>query len=193
VCTNALLLEKKLKLFRPNPYLSFSVHLDGLKEEHDRSVCQDGVFDRAVQAFWPPRPQAFASRSTPPCSTTPARAGRLLPRLCGREPKGGCLISPGYAYERAPDQAHFLNRQTTKQLFRDIFKLKKKSWSFNQSTMFLDFLAGNQEYRCTPWGNPTRNIFRMAAPLLSPERGLCAHLQVAHGRDRVGQLRHRQL
>jgi len=165
VCTNALLLEKKLKLFKPNPYLSFSVHLDGLKEEHDRSVCQDGVFDRAVQALLATKAAGFrvAINATLFNNASPERVAAFLDYVA-ENLKVDVSISPGYAYERAPDQEHFLNRQTTKQLFRDIFKLKKKSWSFNQSTLFLDFLAGNQEYRCTPWGNPTRNIFGWQRP-----------------------------
>jgi hypothetical protein len=77
----------------------------------------------------------------------------------------GITISPGYAYERAPDQEHFLSRTKTKQLFRDIFELQgNKEWRFSQSSLFLDFLAGNQSYECTPWGNPTRNIFGWQKP-----------------------------
>ena len=78
----------------------------------------------------------------------------------------GITVSPGYAYERAPDQQHFLNRGKTKQLFRDIFKRGNggKKWSFSQSGMFLDFLAGNQTYHCTPWGNPTRTVFGWQKP-----------------------------
>lgn len=165
VCTNALLLEKKLKQFKPSPYLSFSVHLDGLKEEHDRSVCQDGVFDRAVQALKVTKAAGFRVmiNATLFNNAKPQRVASFLDYV-SEELKVDVSISPGYAYERAPDQAHFLNRQTTKQLFRDIFKLKKKSWSFNQSTLFLDFLAGNQDYRCTPWGNPTRNVFGWQRP-----------------------------
>jgi len=165
VCTNALLLEKKLKLFTPSPYLSFSVHLDGLKEEHDRSVCQEGVFDRAVKALKTTKEAGFrvAINATLFNNASPERVASFLDFVAD-ELKVDVSISPGYAYERAPDQTHFLNRQATKQLFRDIFKRRKKSWSFNQSGMFLDFLAGNQEYRCSPWGNPTRNIFGWQRP-----------------------------
>ena len=77
----------------------------------------------------------------------------------------GITISPGYAYERAPDQEHFLTREKTKNLFRDLFRLGKgKGWRFSQSSLFLDFLAGNQSYECTPWGNPTRNVFGWQRP-----------------------------
>ena len=103
-------------------------------------------------------------------------------------------MSPGYAYERAPDQAHFLNRARTKELFRDIFRRDpKRRWSFNQSGLFLDFLAGNQTYRCTPWGNPTRNYLRLAAPVLPARRRLRPSFKELMEDDRLGFLRHRQL
>ena len=99
----------------------------------------------------------------------------------------GITVSPGYAYERAPDQEHFLNRRRTKELFRDIFRHNpKRRWSFNQSSLFLDFLAGNQTYHCTPWGNPVPQLFRLAAALLSARRRLRQDLQGADGRDRLG-------
>ncbi|RDD63720.1 adenosyl-hopene transferase HpnH [Ferruginivarius sediminum] len=166
LCTNALLLRKKLHLFQPNPYLTFSVHLDGLKDEHDQAVAQEGVFETAVTAIKEAREKGF--RVT--VNTTlfdNATAGRVADFLDYVNELGveGVTISPGYAYERAPDQEHFLNRAQTKQLFRDIFKRGKgRKWEFAQSSLFLDFLAGNQDYRCTPWSNPTRNIFGWQRP-----------------------------
>ncbi len=166
LCTNALLLIKKLDLFTPSPYLTFSIHLDGLKEEHDASVCQEGVFERAVEAIKEVVKRGFRVTVNATLFDN-ARADRTAEffdfvKTLGIE---GVTISPGYAYERAPDQQHFLNRRQTKQLFRDIFKLGKgKKWVFNQSTLYLDFLAGNQEYHCKPWGNPTRNIFGWQRP-----------------------------
>ncbi len=166
LCTNALLLEKKLDLFEPSPYLTFSIHLDGLAAEHDRGVNQDGVFERAVKAIGLARDRGF--RINVNCTlfegAKPEAVGAFLDfvRDLGVE---GATISPGYAYERAPNQEHFLNRRRTKQLFRDIFKLGKgRRWRLNHSSLFLDFLAGNQQYRCTPWGNPTRNIFGWQRP-----------------------------
>jgi hopanoid biosynthesis associated radical SAM protein HpnH len=166
LCTNALLLEKKLDLFRPSPYLTFSIHLDGLEEEHDRAVSQPGVFARAVAAIGAVKAEGF--RVTVNCTlfdgVAPERVARFFDyaMTLGVE---GITVSPGYAYERAPDQQHFLNRKKTKELFRRIFRLGRgKNWRFNQSSLFLDFLAGNQEYRCTPWGNPTRNIFGWQRP-----------------------------
>jgi hopanoid biosynthesis associated radical SAM protein HpnH len=165
LCTNALLLEKKLHLFKPSPYLFFSVHLDGLREHHDKSVCQDGVFDRAVSAIKAAKAAGFAVNvnATIFDGHPPADIAAFLD-FAG-ELGVGISISPGYAYERAPDQEHFLNRRKTKELFRDIFaRGKGKRWPLVHSGLFLDFLAGNQTYHCTPWGMPTRNIFGWQKP-----------------------------
>ena len=166
LCTNALLLEKKLHLFEPSPYLTFSVHLDGLEAEHDRSVDQKGVFKRAVKAIEAVKAAGF--RVNINCTlfnnAEPQRVAEFFDHVTALGVEG-MTVSPGYAYERAPDQQHFLDRQQTKTLFRDIFRRGKgRKWQFSQSTMFLDFLAGNQTYRCTPWGNPTRNIFGWQRP-----------------------------
>lgn len=166
LCTNALLLEKKLHLFKPSPFLTFSVHLDGLEEEHDKAVDQAGVFKRATKAIQAVKEAGF--RVNVACTlfdnAKPERTAEFFDFVSGLGVEG-VTISPGYAYERAPNQAHFLSRQQTKNLFRDVFRLGEgRNWVFNQSTLFLDFLAGNQEYRCTPWGNPTRNIFGWQRP-----------------------------
>jgi hopanoid biosynthesis associated radical SAM protein HpnH len=165
LCTNALLLEKKLDLFEPSPYLFFSVHLDGLKEHHDKSVCQNGVFDRAVAAIKAAKAKGFAVNVN--CTVFDGYSAEELAKFLDftEELGVGVSISPGYAYERAPDQEHFLNRKKTKELFRKVFALGKgKKWSFMHSSLFLDFLAGNQNYHCTPWGMPTRNIFGWQKP-----------------------------
>jgi len=167
LCTNALLMEKKLDQYKPSPFLIWSVHLDGDREDHDRSVCQDGVYDRAVKAIKAAKARGF--RVNINCTlfnnADPERVANFFDdvKAMGVD---AITVSPGYAYERAPDQQHFLNRQTTKQLFRDIFKRgdSGKRWSFSQSSMFLDFLAGNQTYHCTPWGNPTRTYFGWQRP-----------------------------
>jgi hopanoid biosynthesis associated radical SAM protein HpnH len=167
LCTNALLLMKRLDDFRPSPYLTFSIHLDGDQEHHDAAVCQDGVFDKATAAIREARRRGF--RVT--CNTT-LFEGVEVDRVAdfvtfathdlGIE---GVTIAPGFAYERAPTQQVFLNRQRTKQLFRDLFaKGRGKGWKWNQSSLYLDFLAGNQTYQCTPWGNPTRNVFGWQRP-----------------------------
>jgi hopanoid biosynthesis associated radical SAM protein HpnH len=165
LCTNALLLEKKIELFRPSAYLALTVHLDGDREDHDRSVCQEGVYDRAVAAISLAKARGFRVNINATLFDTaePDRVARFFDAMTeiGID---GITVSPGYAYERAPDQEHFLNRRRTKELFRDIFARGARRWSFNQSVLFLDFLAGNQSYRCTPWGNPTRNYFGWQRP-----------------------------
>src|ERR1700690_719118 len=165
LCTNALLLEKKLHLFEPSPYLFFSVHLDGLKEHHDRSVSQEGVFERALSAIKAAKARGFIVNVNATIFDGHS-ADDVAAFLDLTENHGvGLSISPGYAYERAPDQDHFLSRRKTKELFRRIFELGRgKGWNLLHSTMYLDFLAGNQSYHCTPWGMPTRNIFGWQKP-----------------------------
>ena len=170
LCTNALLLEKKIDLFKPNPYFAWTVHLDGDKEDHDRSVCLDGVYDRAVGALRLAKSKGFRVNinATLFDNADPDRMADFFDAVTEMG-IDGITVSPGYAYERAPDQEHFLSRRRTKELFRDIFRRDPgrsggKRWSFNQSGLFLDFLAGNQSYHCTPWGNPCRNYFGWQRP-----------------------------
>jgi hopanoid biosynthesis associated radical SAM protein HpnH len=170
VCTNALLLEKKMDLFKPSKWFSWSVHLDGGKTEHDISVCQDGVYDRAVAAIAESKRRGFRTiiNATLFNNAEPEKVAAFFDDVMAMG-VDGISVSPGYAYERAPDQQHFLNRGKTKELFRGIFRRQgqgkgKKKWSFNQSSMFLDFLAGNQTFHCTPWGNPTRTYFGWQRP-----------------------------
>ena len=165
LCTNALLLEKKLHLFEPSPYLFFSVHLDGIKEHHDKSVCMEGGFERAVDAIKAAKAKGFAVNVN--CTIFDGHPAEDIAKFLDltAELGVGVSISPGYAYERAPDQEHFLSRRKTKELFRRVFALGKgKKWNLTHSSMFLDFLAGNQEFHCTPWGMPTRNIFGWQKP-----------------------------
>jgi hopanoid biosynthesis associated radical SAM protein HpnH len=170
LCTNALLLEKKIDLFKPNPYFAWTVHLDGDKQDHDRSVCLDGVYDKAVEALRLAKSRGFRVNinATLFDNAEPERMAKFFDAVTEMG-IDGITVSPGYAYERAPDQEHFLNRQRTKELFRDIFrrdpkKSGKQGWQFNQSSLFLDFLAGNQTYHCTPWGNPCRTYFGWQRP-----------------------------
>ena len=166
LCTNALLLEKKLDLFEPSQYLTFSIHLDGLEKEHDHSVCRGGVYTKVIDAIKVAKQKGF--RCNVNCTLfhqmTPKRTAEFFDFVTDLG-VDGITVSPGYAYERAADQKNFLKRKKTKEFFRDIFKLGKgKKWAFSQSSLFLDFLAGNQSYKCTPWGNPTRNIFGWQKP-----------------------------
>jgi len=166
LCTNALLLEKHLGDYTPSPYLNFSVHLDGNRDRHDASVCQSGVFDRAVNAIKLVLSRGF--RVTINCTLFQGESATEIADFfdfvmeLGVE---GITVSPGFSYSHAPQQEAFLQRQASKQLFRDIFQLGKgRNWAFNHSSLFLDFLAGNETYRCTAWGNPTRNIFGWQRP-----------------------------
>jgi hopanoid biosynthesis associated radical SAM protein HpnH len=165
LCTNALLLEKKLGEFEPSPYLFFSVHLDGIKKHHDKSVCMEGGFEKAVAGIKAAQAKGFTVNVNATIfDGHPAEDIAEFLDLC--ESMGVAVsISPGYAYERAPDQQHFLARKNTKELFRKVFELGKgKKWKFMHSGMFLDFLAGNQEAHCTPWGMPARNVFGWQKP-----------------------------
>jgi hopanoid biosynthesis associated radical SAM protein HpnH len=167
LCTNALLVKKKIDDFKPSPYLTFSIHLDGLKEHHDKAVCQDGVFDKAVEAIRLLRARGFRVNvnTTLFDGVAPDDVAAFFDYVTDELDVEGITVSPGYAYERAPDQEHFLNRRKTKELFRGIFRLGRgKRWKLSHSSLYLDFLAGNQRYHCTPWGNPTHNIFGWQRP-----------------------------
>ena len=166
LCTNALLLDKKMDDYKPNPFFSWDVHLDGDREMHDKAVEQAGVYDKAVAAIRKAKERGF--RISINCTlfdgAQPERVARFFDDVMAMG-VDGIMTSPGYAYERAPDQAHFLSRQKTKQLFRDILtRGKGKNWKFTQSPLFMNFLAGNEAYHCTPWGKPTRNVFGWQRP-----------------------------
>ncbi len=167
LCTNALLLEKKLDLFKPSPFLFFSVHLDGLEEEHDRAVDQKGTFQIAVKAIKAAQEKGFQVNVNATIFNN-MTAKQVADYLDFATDLGvNISISPGYAYERAEDQQHFLSRERTKNLFRDVFRMGKergREWNLSHSTLFLNFLAGNEEYACTPWGSPTRNVFGWQKP-----------------------------
>jgi hopanoid biosynthesis associated radical SAM protein HpnH len=166
LCTNALLLEKRIEQYKPHPRFTWDIHLDGDKEQHDWAVSQDGVYERAVAALKDAKARGFrvAINATLFNNAEPERMARFFDDVTTMN-VDAIMVSPGYAYERAPDQQHFLNRRKTKDLFRGIFaRGKGKGWKMGNSPLFLDFLAGNQTYHCTPWGNPTRNIFGWQRP-----------------------------
>lgn len=173
LCTNALLLEKKIDQYTPSKYFNWSIHLDGLKPEHDRSVCQEGVYEKAVSALKLAKAKGFRVNVNCTLFTSNSEPERVAAFFdeCMALGVDNITVSPGYAYERAPDQEHFLNRKATKNLFRSIFakgkereKMGKTKWRFSQSDLYMDFLAGNQQYTCTPWGIPTRNVFGWQKP-----------------------------
>jgi hopanoid biosynthesis associated radical SAM protein HpnH len=169
LCTNAILLAKHIDEYKPSPYLTFSIHLDGNRERHDESVCQEGVYDKAVAAIELARSKGF--RVTINCTLfngeDPDAVADFFDTAMSLGIEG-ITVSPGYSYHHAPRQDVFLGRHASKQLFREIFKRGRrpssKVWSFNHSGLFLDFLAGNQSYQCTPWSNPTYNVFGWQRP-----------------------------
>jgi hopanoid biosynthesis associated radical SAM protein HpnH len=167
LCTNALLLAKKIDQYKPSPFLSWSIHLDGDQVMHDKSVCQTGVYKIAIDAIKLARSKGFRVQIN--CTlfdgADPEQVARFFDEMTALG-IDGITVSPGYSYERAPDQNGFLNRTKTKTLFREIFKRGRggKAWSFTQSGLFLDFLAGNQSYECTPWSMPARTVFGWQKP-----------------------------
>lgn len=166
LCTNALLLKKRIDDYKPSPYLTFSVHLDGNRERHDASVCQEGVFDIAEDAIKLALSKGF--RVTINCTLFQGeKAEEVADFLDYAMELGveGVTIAPGFSYERAPKQDVFIKGLDTKELFRSIFRIgKNRKWKLNHSSLYLDFLAGNRNYNCTPWGNPTRNVFGWQKP-----------------------------
>ncbi|MBP5976934.1 adenosyl-hopene transferase HpnH [Brasilonema sp. CT11] len=168
LCTNGLLLEKSLHKFKPSPYLTFSVHLDGTKEWHDHCVDRKGVFDTAISAIRAAKAKGFrvGTNTTVFDGSDPKELQDLFDLLTSLG-VDGMTISPGYSYEWAPDQDHFLKREQTRALFRQIFapyKAGKKNWDFINSPLFLDFLIGEKDYDCTPWGSPSYSVLGWQKP-----------------------------
>ncbi|MGH8494906.1 MAG: adenosyl-hopene transferase HpnH [Gammaproteobacteria bacterium] len=166
LCTNAILLRRRMDDYTPSPYLSFSIHLDGNRARHDQSVCREGVFDKAVAAIEQALERGF--RVTINCTLfsgeKPDAVAEFFDYATGLGVEG-ITMSPGYSYEHAPRQDVFLPRTQSKQLFRDIFRQGRgRAWRFNHSSLYLDFLAGNETYHCTPWSNPTYNVFGWQKP-----------------------------
>ncbi len=168
LCTNGLLLEKSLDKFQPSNYLNFSVHLDGMREWHDQCVDRKGVFDIAVQAIRAAKARGFrvTTNTTIFEGTNPQEMQEFFDFL-GTLNIDGMMISPGYSYEWAPDQNHFLKREQTRALFREIlapFTAGQKNWNFNHNPLFLDFLTGKKDYECTPWGSPSYSVLGWQKP-----------------------------
>jgi len=177
LCTNAILLEEKLKAgwFKPSKYLTFSVHMDGLAEEHDFAVCREGIYEKATRGIRMAVEHGYrvTTNTTLFEGTDPARVRKFFDEMMelGVE---GMMVSPGYAYEKAPDQHNFLKRQATNDLFEMILSNRRdgrQRWKFNQSPLFLEFLMGQREYECTPWGNPTYNVFGWQKPCYLLQEG----------------------
>jgi hopanoid biosynthesis associated radical SAM protein HpnH len=165
LCTNALLLKEKLHLFKPSKYLTFSVHLDGQKEHHDFTVCREGGYELAVEGIREALKRGFrvTTNTTLFDGADPKSVRAFFDEMMelGVE---GMMLSPGYNYDKAPDQKHFLGRARTRRLFRAMLANRKPSWQFNQSPLFLEFLMGKRDFKCTPWGMPTYSIFGWQKP-----------------------------
>jgi len=165
LCTNALLLKEKLQLFKPSKYLSFSVHVDGEREHHDFSVCREGGYDVAIEGMKAALAAGFrvTTNTTLFDGADPNSVRRFFDEMMeiGVE---GMMLSPGYSYDKAPDQQHFLGRARTRRLFRAILSNRKASWKFNMSPLFAEFLMGRRDFACTPWGMPTYNVFGWQKP-----------------------------
>ena len=165
LCTNALLLREKIDLFKPSKYLSFSVHLDGEKEHHDFSVCKEGGYELAVEGVREAVRRGFrvTTNTTLFDGADPKSVRAFFDEMMSLGVEG-MMLSPGYSYDKAPDQQHFLGRARTRRLFNAILSNRKSTWNFNMSPLFLEFLMGKRHYACTPWGMPTYNLFGWQKP-----------------------------
>jgi hopanoid biosynthesis associated radical SAM protein HpnH len=178
LCTNALLLEEKLDQFQPTKYLSFSVHMDGPRKEHDFAVCRMGTYDKAVSAIRKAVERGFrvTTNTTLFAGVDPKRIRAFFDDMMALGVEG-MMVSPGYSYSKAPDQDHFLKGSHTRELFRTIFTNPKRQWKFNQSPLFIRFLMGKEDFDCTPWGTPTYNLFGWQKPCYLLQEGYAETFQ----------------
>jgi hopanoid biosynthesis associated radical SAM protein HpnH len=175
LCTNAIKLEESLPQFQPSKYFSFSVHLDGPRDVHDHAVCRDGVYEVAIEAIRAALAAGFrvTTNTTLYDDADPERLRTFFDSLMDLGVEG-MMISPGYSYAKAPDQDHFLKREQTHSLFRRVLGNAKRGWRFNQSPLFLEFLKGNWQLECTPWGSPAYNLFGWQRPCYLLDDGYAA-------------------
>lgn len=165
LCTNALLLKEKIDLFTPSKYLTFSIHMDGEKEHHDLSVCKEGGYDIAVEGLKEAVRRGFrvTTNTTLFDGVDPKSVRAFFDEMMSLGVEG-MMLSPGYSYDKAPDQQHFLGKARTRRLFRSILSNRDPKWKFNLSPLFLEYLMGKRNYPCTPWGMPTYNLFGWQKP-----------------------------
>ncbi len=165
LCTNALLLKEKMHMFKPSKFFTFTVHLDGERDHHDFAVAREGTYDIAVDAMKEAIAKGFrvTTNSTLFDGADPASVRRFFDDMMALGVEG-MMLSPGYSYDKAPDQSHFLGKQRTRELFRQILSNRKKSWKFNATPLFFEFLMGRRHYECTPWGIPTYTMFGWQKP-----------------------------
>jgi hopanoid biosynthesis associated radical SAM protein HpnH len=167
LCTNAILMDRKIDLFKPHPYFAWSIHMDGLKERHDASVCRDGVFDKAVAAIKEAKARGFrVTTNTTFFTQDDATSVRDVLDFLNDDLKvDNMQISPAYAYEKAPDQEHFMGVERTRAIFKEAFADgRRRKWRLNHSPLFLDFLEGKVDFSCTAWGIPCYSVFGWQRP-----------------------------
>jgi hopanoid biosynthesis associated radical SAM protein HpnH len=167
LCTNAILMEKKLDNFKPSPYFSWAVHMDGMRERHDQSVAREGIFDKAVAAIKAAKERGFrvTTNTTVFTHDSPDDVRRVLDYLNDELKVDEMMIAPAYAYEKAPDQEHFLGVKQTRELFGKVFADgSRKKWRLNHSPLYLDFLEGKVDFQCTPWGIPSYSLYGWQRP-----------------------------
>jgi hopanoid biosynthesis associated radical SAM protein HpnH len=167
LCTNALLLKKKLDLFEPSPYFAWSVHIDGLRERHDESVAREGVFDKAVEAIQEAKARGFrvTTNSTFFGPDDPSSIKALLDYLNDDLKVDNMEIAPGFAYEKAPDQENFLGVKRTRAIFKEVFADGGRTrWRLNHTPLYLDFLEGKVDFHCTAWGIPSFGVYGWQRP-----------------------------
>ncbi|RFS82825.1 adenosyl-hopene transferase HpnH [Actinomadura spongiicola] len=195
LCTNAALIPKKIDLFEPSRYFAWAVHIDGLRERHDASVCKEGVFDQAVDAIRLCRERGFrvTTNTTFFNTDTPQTVIDVLDYLNDDLRVDQMMISPAYAYEKAPDQEHFLGVRETRELFRKAFAGgRRRRWRLNHSPLFLDFLEGRVDFPCTAWAIPSYSLKGWQRPCYLMDDGHTATYQelldttdwTAYGRGR---------
>jgi hopanoid biosynthesis associated radical SAM protein HpnH len=166
LCTNAVLLRRRLERFEPSHFFSWVVHVDGLQERHDKAVDRVGVFDEAVAAIRAAKAAGFrvTTNSTFFNTDSPKTVTDLLDFLNDDLEVDAMMISPAYAYEKAPDQEHFLGVEQTRRLFSQAFAGKRRKWRLNHSPLFLDFLEGKRDFECTAWGIPSYSVLGWQRP-----------------------------
>ena len=180
LCTNALLMPRKIDKLEPSPYFSWAVHIDGLEQRHDESVCKKGVFAQAVENVKEAQRRGFrvTTNSTFFSNDSPSSVIEVLDYLNNELEVDKMMVSPAYAYDKAPDQEHFLGVTETRELFRKVFADgRRKKWRFNHSPLFLDFLEGKVDFACTAWAIPSYSLYGWQRPCYLMSDGYASSYQ----------------
>jgi hopanoid biosynthesis associated radical SAM protein HpnH len=164
ICTNGMFIQKKLHEFKPTSRLTFNIHLDGLRETHDKAVEREGVFDAAIEGINVAKKAGFlVCTNTTVYKETDINEIDALYTYLTKLGVDGFLLSPAYGYSAVqktnPKGAAeiFLTRDDIREKFKEAKRLFKKH-KMNNSPIYLEFLSGERELSCTAWGNPTRNV-----------------------------------